>query len=1257
MAKLKELKKVRNKQFLRHLEDGADGDEEEVQEHDSNAELIQPLSKEEKELKKRKLELLFTPEETKTSRTKKKRLDKFIEHQLKKEEKKTIIEKLQDYKVDTSLLTSSKKLGHGRQTKKEEFAEALALEKQGRGNEYTKDILYEEREARDWDEDHPESDEVSGAGENDTDFMAQFGDTSETKTSSFIDNRPSKFGGAGFGFGFANAKVISKEKTVSKRKYNWRQRIEREERRKHKTEDEIDFESSSEGEDEEEEEEEEGDNCHEAVEDSDEVDLDISKEGDDSLGEDHSSDEENEEDSEPEETSDEETSDEEPNAKSEKLKITKVAEDFKSWANQEIKKMEGRDVDLATPKLNVDYQPLIRSEDLEDGLKEDYVPINEKSQRQAFFVEVERPDTIQKARIQLPVFGEEHRIMEAIHHNDTVILCGETGSGKTTQVPQFLYESGYGHPESPDNPGMIGITQPRRVAAVSMARRVSQELGDHGDKVAYQIRFDSTTKDTTRMKFMTDGVLLREMMNDFRLTKYSSIIIDEAHERNINTDILIGMLSRCVMLRAKEHSEDPIKNKKLKLIIMSATLRVSDFSENTILFPTPPPVLKIEARQYPVSIHFNRRTAFNYTEEAFRKTCKIHSKLPPGAILVFLTGQQEITHMVKKLRKEFPFPKNSSRRKEMESTIPTMKINSKNADIEAEDIDFSVKVIDEEKFDDNIDGLEDEDTDDEEGFEESLEEGQTANDPLYVLPLYSLLPTKEQMKVFQAPPAGSRLCVVATNVAETSLTIPNVRYVVDCGRSKERKYNESNNVQSFEVDWISKASAGQRSGRAGRTGPGHCYRLYSSAVYEDNFAQFSRPEILRMPVESVVLQMKSMAVHNIVNFPFPTPPERFALAKAIKLLQCLGALDEKEKITDDGKKMSLFPLSPRFSKMLLVGDEQNCLPYIVSIVSSLSVGDPFINEHELGLTNNNDSDSEDGDNFLDDELKRNMRTKFYKSRSKFCKLDKYSDVLRFLSAVSALDYIPVNKRAEFMTNNFLRHKLIEETIKLRKQIMYIIKSNTSKESVAVSVKDEDLRSGVPNETQVKLLKQMVCAGFVDQVAVRADQIFPEDAKITNKASIINIPYVPVLAERSSNVAENFVYIHPTSIMNNLGEEPPKYLVFHSLHLNSNTDKPKTRMKPLCDIKSTPLANIARKGSLLCYSKPLTGQGIKPIQISPTERYCYVVPRFGATIDSDLKIGWELNPVAVHQKKEQGKWIVTKFITGKTYKSLEVQKKN
>ena len=257
---------------------------------------------------------------------------------------------------------------------------------------------------------------------------------------------------------------------------------------------------------------------------------------------------------------------------------------------------------------------------------------------------------------------------------------------------------------------------------------------------------------------------------------------------------------------------------------MSATLRVSDFSENKSLFPIVPPVLQVDARQFPVSIHFNRRTAFNYTEEAFRKTCKIHQKLPPGAILVFLTGQQEITHMVKRLRKEFPFKKNSQYNKELDTTISKVGVSPKTTDLEAEDIDFSVQVIDQDKFKSAIEYEEHEANNDsgeegeEEGFEEVLTEEQTANDPLYVLPLYSLLPTKDQMRVFQQPPQGSRLCIVATNVAETSLTIPGVRYVVDCGRCKERKYNESNGVQSFEVGWVSKASANQRSGRAGRTG-------------------------------------------------------------------------------------------------------------------------------------------------------------------------------------------------------------------------------------------------------------------------------------------------------------------------------------------------------------------------------------------------------------------------------------------------------
>lgn len=1218
MARLKELKRVRNKQFFRHLENG---EQEESRDNssavddnrDTNAELLKPMSKEEEQLKKRKLEELFAPKESKVSRLKKKRLDKFIEHQLKREEKKVIIEKLQDYKIDTSLMKSLKTLGQGRQTKKEAFQEALSLEKQGRGNHSTSEILYEEHETRDWEQDHQD-------GEDKDDQSGDDGEDDTSKqTSSFIDRRPATVGGSGFGFGFAQAKVVHKK--TSKRKYSWRQQIELAENRKNGLEDEMDFMSNS----------EEG----EADSQEDDENLDSGSESEERG--DISDSEEQEEISENEESA------------SEGATTTSAAVDFKNWADEQIKEIEGRNIEMTVPESTIKLKPLVREEDLEDGLQETAIPVDETLQRKAFYVEVSRPAEIQEIRMKLPVFGEEHKIMEAIHHNDVVIICGETGSGKTTQVPQFLYESGFGSSGSSEYPGMIGITQPRRVAAVSMANRVSSELGDHGDKVGYQIRFDSTLKQDTRLKFMTDGVLLREMMNDFKLQKYSSIIIDEAHERNINTDILIGMLSRCVRLRAKEHRRDPNNCKKLKLIIMSATLRVADFSENSALFSSPPPVLKVDARQFPVAVHFNRKTPYDYLEEAFKKTCKIHSRLPPGAILVFLTGQQEITQMVKRLKREFPFRKNLKAANEMRSTVANVKINSKNADVEAEDVDFTVKVTDEETFDDEVNSDEDNDydSDEEEGFDESLEDGQTANDPLYVLPLYSLLPTNEQMKVFQQPPAGSRLCIVATNVAETSLTIPGVKYVVDCGRSKERKYNEETGVQSFEVGWVSKASADQRSGRAGRTGPGHCYRLYSSAVFERDFDQFSRPEILRMPVESVILQMKSMAIQNVMNFPFPTPPERGAIQKAINLLQRLGALDPSERITDDGKMMSLFPLSPRFSKLLLISEERDCLPYAVTIVSALSVGDPFLKEQEIGFKTDEDRDDQD------EERERSLRSKFFKSRARFARLDKYSDVFRLLSAICALDFMEKDDRPRFLRENFLRAKFMDEIIKLRKQLMFIIKSSTRQESIAVSVTESDLKCDVPKDVQLKLLKQMICAGFVDQVAIRADYLFPDTVAITNKTSIIKIPYVPVLATKSPDITDCFVYIHPSSILTNAGELPPKFLVYHSLHLGNNG---KTRMNSLCDIKSTPLANIAGKGSLISYSKPLTGQGMKAINISPSERYCYVVPRFGATVDSDLKIGWDLNPVAVHQKKIDGQWKVEKIIPNKSYSAIQRQSK-
>lgn len=272
----------------------------------------------------------------------------------------------------------------------------------------------------------------------------------------------------------------------------------------------------------------------------------------------------------------------------------------------------------------------------------------------AVFVQVNRDPEIQAARLQLPILGEEQSVMEAIKENDVVIICGETGSGKTTQVPQFLYEAGYA------NNGLIGVTEPRRVAAVSMSERVAKEMNMTTSKVSYQIRYQGNCTDETVIKFMTDGVLLKEVEKDFLLLKYSVIIIDEAHERSVFTDILIGLLSRIVPLRNKQ-------GKELKLIIMSATLRTEDFTQNTRLFPNPPLNVKVDSRQFPVTVHFNKRTPDNFIDEAFRKISKINRTLPSGGILVFVTGQSDVQILCRKLRRSFPLHKDGRKQDGKES--------------------------------------------------------------------------------------------------------------------------------------------------------------------------------------------------------------------------------------------------------------------------------------------------------------------------------------------------------------------------------------------------------------------------------------------------------------------------------------------------------------------------------------------------------------------------------------------------------------
>ncbi|WIA09508.1 hypothetical protein OEZ85_008906 [Tetradesmus obliquus] len=603
-------------------------------------------------------------------------------------------------------------------------------------------------------------------------------------------------------------------------------------------------------------------------------------------------------------------------------------------------------------------------------------------------VSVVRPPEMEEARRQLPILGLEQEVMEGIARHDVVVLCGETGCGKTTQVPQFLLEAGYGCRDFPERAGAIVVTQPRRVAAISTAERVAGELGVAlGSKVGYQVRHDRRVGPDSAIRFMTDGVLMRQLQSDFLLRGYSVILLDEAHERSLNTDLLLGMLSRLVPLRRRLHEQwlaagQPPANTSaaaaagaaaaaagglgpvypLKLIIMSATLRTSDFTENSRLFARPPPVLSVPARQFPVTIHFAKHTELDdYLATAVRKVCRIHQELPGGGILLFLTGQREVQVAVRRIRQAFAKRTRSGAAAAAAAAGASPAVDAAAEDDEAADAaaagadaaeiaaDAADAALEQDLLDaaagdaaaaavDDFDLLE-QDEDEKEvqvmggdswtpeelaaaearfeavyglslhntsnntqdagsGGTISQQQGaaagqqqQRAAAPVHVLPLYAMLPQAQQAAVFQPVPAGHRLIVVATNVAETSITIPGIRYVVDAGRSKQKLLEAHSGaaVARYAVDWVSKAAAEQRAGRAGRTGPGHVYRLFSSAHFNDNFQQHSDPEIANTPLEGVVLLLKAMGVDRVSNFPFPSPPEAEALRTLEVLRRALAA--------------------------------------------------------------------------------------------------------------------------------------------------------------------------------------------------------------------------------------------------------------------------------------------------------------------------------------------------------------------------------
>jgi pre-mRNA-splicing factor ATP-dependent RNA helicase DHX16 len=457
--------------------------------------------------------------------------------------------------------------------------------------------------------------------------------------------------------------------------------------------------------------------------------------------------------------------------------------------------------------------------------------------------------TIEQTRKSLPIYEFREELLEAIAEHQVLVVVAETGSGKTTQLPQYLHEAGY------TKGGMkVGCTQPRRVAAMSVAARVAEEVGCRlGQEVGYSIRFEDMTSDKTVLKYMTDGMLLREFLTDPELSTYSALIIDEAHERTLSTDILFGLIKDIARFRPE-----------LRILISSATLNAQKFAA----FFDDAPIFDVPGRRFPVDMFYTQQPEANYLHAAVTTILQIHTTQPPGDILLFLTGQDEI-----------------------------------------------------------------------EATEENLKETMyTLGDKvpeLIIAPIYANLPSEMQSKIFEPTPPGARKVVLATNIAETSITIDGVVYVIDPGLVKQNNYNPKTGMSSLVVEPISRASAQQRAGRAGRVGAGKAFRLYTKWAFKNELLEDTIPEIQRTNLGTVVLMLKSLGINDVLNFDFLDKPPAETIIRSFELLYALGALNHKGELTRLGRRMAEFPVDPMLSKAIINSENFKCTHEVLTIISML----------------------------------------------------------------------------------------------------------------------------------------------------------------------------------------------------------------------------------------------------------------------------------------------------------------------------------
>ncbi|ORY22759.1 pre-mRNA splicing factor [Naematelia encephala] len=548
--------------------------------------------------------------------------------------------------------------------------------------------------------------------------------------------------------------------------------------------------------------------------------------------------------------------------------------------------------------------------------------------------------SLEAQRQRLPIYKHREKLLYCVEKYRVVIVVGQTGSGKSTQIPQYLHEAGW----TKEN-HVVACTQPRRVAATSVATRVAEEVGSVlGDEVGYSIRFEELSSPTrTRIKYMTDGMLFRETMMDPLLSRYSVIMIDEAHERGAYTDLLLGLLKKIMR-----------KRPELRVIISSATIDAEDFLEyfnsnadGTDRTKDDAIIVSLEGRMFPVEVCYLKDPPVDYVEAAVQTVFNIHMKEPPGDILVFLTGREEI--------------------------------------------DGALQTV-----------------------ADRIQTISKAAPKLLPLPLYATLPPEEQDLIFEPPPRDTRKIIFSTNIAEASVTIDGIKYVVDSGFVKMKTFNPRNGMDVLSVTPCSLASANQRAGRAGRTSAGKCFRLYPSSVIPTRnpyspMPISTPPELTRSDISVYLLQLKALGIDNLAKFDFMSPPPSEMMVRALEFWYCLKAIDEEGRLTRPlGVRMAEVPLDPMMAAILLNSQEFRCGEEILTIAAMTQVQNVF-------------NMSDGGNKAMLSELERRKFTA------------EEGDHLTLLNAYNAFTRYG-QKDKSWCGNHRINHKALSRAMAIRKQL-------------------------------------------------------------------------------------------------------------------------------------------------------------------------------------------------------------------------------